>query len=137
MKLLVVDDSPIVVDVLSAILKMSGHGVDGAYDGIEAVNRLQENSYDIVITDARMPGMDGVEVCKFLKSQFPDVYIVGMSGCLRSLKELKDAGAHVCLSKPFNMNEVEEVINNRGHSLSPDSDAASYRSAKEFASASI
>jgi CheY-like chemotaxis protein len=137
MKLLVVDDSPIVVEVLSAILKMSGHGVDEAYDGIEAVNRLQENSYDIVITDARMPGMDGVEVCKFLKSQFPGVYIVGMSGCSRSLKELKDAGAHICLSKPFDMNEVEEVINNRARSSSRDSAAAPYGLGEAVSSASI
>ncbi|HEX7533831.1 MAG TPA: response regulator, partial [Syntrophales bacterium] len=127
----------VVVEVLSAIVKLSGHCVDEAYDGIEAVKRLQDNSYDIVITDARMPGMDGVEVCKFLKSQFPDVYIVGMSGCSHALQELKDAGAHICLSKPFDMNEVEEVIKNRARSVSSDSDATSYRSGKEFASASV
>ncbi len=138
MKLLVVDDSPAVVEVLSAILKMSGHGVDEAYDGIEAVSRLQDNWYDIVITDARMPGMDGVEVCKFLKSEFPGIYIVGMSGCSGALKELKDAGAHICLSKPFDMNEVEEVIKNRVRSLSRDSNAAaSYKSGKAVSSASL
>jgi CheY-like chemotaxis protein len=138
MKLLVVDDSPIVVEVLTSILKLSGHGVDEAYDGIEAVNRLQDNWYDIVITDAQMPGMGGVEVCKFLKSQFPDVYIVGMSGCSRSLKELKDAGAHICLSKPFDMNEVEEVIKSRALSVRPDSNASSfYGSGKAVSSASI
>ncbi len=138
MKLLVVDDSPVVVKVLASILKRSGHGVDEAYDGIDAVNRLQDNWYDIVITDAQMPIMGGVEVCKFLKSQFPGVYIVGMSGCSRALKELKDAGAHICLSKPFDMNEVEEVINNRARSASPDSAAAaSYGSGKAVSSASV
>jgi CheY-like chemotaxis protein len=138
MKLLVVDDSPVVVEVLASILKLSGHGVDEAYDGIEAVTRLQDNWYDVVITDAQMPVMGGVEVCKYLKSQFPGVYIVGMSGCSRSLKELKDAGAHICLSKPFDMNEVEEVIKNWALSVRPDSDASSsYRSGKAVSSASI
>jgi len=92
MKLLVVDDSPVVVEVLASILKLSGHGVDEAYDGIEAVTRLQDNWYDVVITDAQMPVMGGVEVCKYLKSQFPGVYIVGMSGCSRSLKRTQGCG---------------------------------------------
>jgi CheY-like chemotaxis protein len=138
MKLLVVDDSPVVVEILASILKLSGHGVDEAYDGVDAVNRLQDNCYDIVITDAQMPGMGGVEVCKFLKSQFPGVYIVGMSGCSRSLKELKDAGAHICLSKPFDMNQVEEVINNWARSSNPGSLAsASFGSGKAVFLASV
>ncbi|HUH66715.1 MAG TPA: response regulator [Syntrophales bacterium] len=49
MKMLVVDDSPSVVEILSAILTPSGHVVDEAYDGNEAVQRLEETSYDIVI----------------------------------------------------------------------------------------
>ncbi|MGA2330777.1 MAG: response regulator [Syntrophales bacterium] len=138
MKLLVVDDSPVVVEVLAAILKLSGHGVDEAYDGIEAVNRLQDNCYDIVITDAQMPGMGGVEVCKFLKSQFPGVYIVGMSGCSRSLKELRAAGAHICLSKPFHLNELEEAVEDRVRSLRLGSDnARSYTASTETSCAGV
>jgi DNA-binding response OmpR family regulator len=56
--------------------------------------------------------MGGVEVCKFLKAQFPDVYIIGMSGCLLSLIELMDAGADICLFKPFRIERVEEIIEN-------------------------
>jgi CheY-like chemotaxis protein len=138
MKLLVVDDSPEIVEVLSAILTQAGHGVDEACDGIEAVKRLQENWYDVVITDAQMPGMGGVEVCNFLKMQFPDVYIIGISGSFRALKEMKDAGAHICLSKPFHLNELEEAVENRVRSLLPGSDdARSYTSGTETSSASV
>ncbi len=115
MKLLVVDDSPEIVELLSYAVELSGHEADRAYDGIEAVRQLQNNRYDVVITDAEMPGMSGMEVCKLLKSQFPDVYIIGISGAFQALKALKDAGADICLSKPFNIHEVEEIIENIFH----------------------
>jgi CheY-like chemotaxis protein len=113
MKLLVVDDSPDIVEILSSTLELFGHEIDGAYDGTEAVKLLQNNRYEVVITDAKMPIMGGVELCKFIKSQFPGVYIIGISGYLEALKELKDAGADICFSKPFRIEEVEEAIGNR------------------------
>jgi CheY-like chemotaxis protein len=120
MKLLIVDDYAEIVEILSAAMELSGHWVDEAYDGIEAIERLQNDSYDVVIVDAEMPRMGGVEVCKFLKSQFPDVYIIGMSGSFRALKELKKAGADVCLSKPFHIDVVEEIIENLYWTSMPD-----------------
>jgi len=137
MKMLVVDDSPEMVEILSAILTQSGHGVDEAYDGIEAVNRLQENWYDIVITDARMPGMSGIEVCNFLRAQFPDVYIIGISGSSSALNELKDAGAHVCLPKPFQLRELEEAIESRVPSARRDSVAPLSCRSEEISPASL
>ena len=138
MKLLVVDDNRDLVEVLSTILKLSGHGVYEAYDGTEAVERLQENCYDIVITDAQMPVMGGVEVCNFLKAQFPGIYIIGISGSSRALEELKEAGADICLSKPVDVNELEEAVENRVRSLRSDSDASSsYTSANKVSSAGL
>jgi DNA-binding response OmpR family regulator len=113
MKLLIVDDSLEIVDLLFSAMARSGHKVDKAYDGIEALERLKNNSYDVVITDAEMPRMGGVEVCHFLKAHFSAVFVIGISGCFRALKELKDAGADICLSKPFSILAVEEAIENR------------------------
>ncbi|HYA13492.1 MAG TPA: response regulator [Syntrophales bacterium] len=110
MKLLIIDDYWEIVEILSTTMEMSGHEVDKAYDGVEAVNKLQNDSYDVVIVDAEMPRMGGIEVCKFLRLQFPDVYIIGVSGNCRALKELKNAGADICLSKPFHIDVVEEII---------------------------
>ncbi|HVO67608.1 MAG TPA: response regulator [Syntrophales bacterium] len=112
MKLLVVDDSSEIREILSATIELSGHWADEAYDGIEAIERLQNDSYEIVILDAEMPRMGGVDVCKFIKAQFPNVYVIGMSGCLLSLIELMEAGANICLSKPFRLERVEEIIEN-------------------------
>ena len=59
---------------------------------MEAIELLRNNTYDVVITDAEMPRMNGIEVCKFLRAKFPDVYIIGISGSFHALKEFKDAG---------------------------------------------
>ncbi|HUH67250.1 MAG TPA: response regulator [Syntrophales bacterium] len=80
MRILVVDDSPEIVKILSCTMELSGHEVDEAYDGIDAVDRIRDNIYDVVITDAEMPRMRGIEGCRFLKAVFPDVFVIGMSG---------------------------------------------------------
>lgn len=110
MTFLVVDDNPAILDILSSILKLFGHGADEANDGFEAMKRLQNHRYDVVITDAEMPGIDGFALCKFLKSQESGVYIIGMSGSLTALDGLKEAGADICLSKPFSLRSLEEAI---------------------------
>jgi len=110
MRLLVVDDDPTVVNTLSFDLKQSGHEVDEARDGIEAVERLQSNSYDVAIIDAIMPRMNGAEVCKFIKSHFPTTYIIGISGYPESLKKLKNEGADICFTKPFNIDQIRRAI---------------------------
>jgi DNA-binding response OmpR family regulator len=126
MKLLIIDDCSENVEILSTAMELSGHRVDEAYDGIEAIERLQNDSYDVVIVDAEMPRMGGVEVCKFLKSRFLDVYVIGMSGCLLSMIELKDAGADICLSKPFHIELLEEIIENLYHRSLPNFDSATF-----------
>jgi len=113
MKLLIVDDSPEIVEILSSMMELIGHEVSKAYDGTEAVKQLLNNGYEVVITDAKMPIMDGVELCKFIKSKFPGVYIIGISGYGDALKQLKDAGADICFSKPFKIEEVEKAIEKR------------------------
>jgi len=118
MKLLIADDCADIVNILSSFLGLSGHEIDKALNGMEAAELLRNNSYDVVITDAEMPGMDGRELCEFIKSDFSTTYIIGMSGSFRALDELKEAGADICFSKPFHINEIEEAIEN----LLPDYD---------------
>ena len=120
MRLLVVDDDPSVVDFLSFQLKQSGYEVDEAHDGIEAVERFQNNSYDVAIIDAIMPRMNGAEVCKFIKSHFPTTYIIGISGYPDSLKKLKNEGADICFTKPFSIEQIKRAIKNQFHSSLPD-----------------
>ena len=119
MDILVVDDNSSIRYLVSSIMKLFGHGVDEAGDGFEAIQKLQKKPYDVVITDAEMPNVDGAEVCKFVRSETPGIYIIGISGCSSSLNGLKEAGADICLSKPFSMTALKEAIVNRVHSSRP------------------
>lgn len=110
MKLLLVDDCADIVDILASLLGSAGHETDQALNGKDAVKFLQQNSYDVVITDAMMPEMDGFELCKFIKSNFPGMYLIGTSGSFKDLNKLKTAGADVCFSKPFHISDVEKTI---------------------------
>ena len=121
MRLLVVDDDPGIVSILSLSLKEAGYEVDEANDGIEAVELLQNKSYDVAIVDAIMPKMNGAEVCKFIKAHNPSTYIIGISGYHDSLKKLKNEGADICLTKPFNIDQIKRVIKYRFHSSPPHS----------------
>jgi CheY-like chemotaxis protein len=113
MKLLVVDDNPAILHILSSMITHFGHGVDEAGDGLEAIGLLKHCRYDVVVTDADMPRVDGVQLCRFLKSQLPDVHVVGMNGDPFFLKEMEHAGANICLSKPFGLAEFKSAIENR------------------------
>lgn len=110
MKLLIVDDCVDVVNILSSFLKLSGYEIDVAFDGIEAVKLLRSNFYNVVITDAEMPELDGMKLCKFIKSNYSTVYIIGISGSIYGLEGLNDAGADICFSKPFHIDEIKKAI---------------------------
>ena len=113
MNVLVVEGNWGISQVLSSFVKLCGHLVDEASDGREAIRRLQGSRYDIVITDSEIISVDGPELCKFIKSHFRDVYVIGMSGYLSALKDLADAGADICFSKPFDIGLVRKAIDGR------------------------
>ena len=119
MRLLVVDDEPNMVSILSLSLEQSGHEVDWANDGIEAIKMLQNGSYDVAIIDAIMPNMSGSEVCKFIKSQNLSTFIIGISGYPAFLRQLKNEGADICLIKPFSIDQIKKVIKNNLCSAQP------------------
>jgi CheY-like chemotaxis protein len=118
MKLLVVDDNSDILQILSSMISLFGYGFDKACDGLEAIRLLQQGRYDVVVTDADMPRVDGIQLCKFLKAQRPDIHVIGMSGDLSALKEMENAGADICLPKPFGLGEFRSAIENRFHASS-------------------
>jgi CheY-like chemotaxis protein len=113
MKVLVLDVTQEILHILSSYVKLFGHEVYEASDGREAVQKLQFGQFDIVITDAEITSIDGPEICKFIKSHYQNIYVIGMSGYLSALKDLADAGADFCLAKPFCLNELNKAIDCR------------------------
>lgn len=110
---LIVDDSPHVREFLFHLLQADGFEVSTSEDGISALDEAIKNNFDIIITDYRMPYMNGVEVTKHLRMRFPASIIIGVS-----MDNVRDdflrAGADAFLIKPFKYDELRELIKMKG-----------------------
>jgi DNA-binding NtrC family response regulator len=108
-KILVADDDEIARDVISSLLSREGYPVVSAQDGIDAIRLLRMEHINLIITDLRMPGADGIEVLKHTVSSSPDsaVVILTAYGTLDTTLEAIKQGACDYLTKPF---KIEEII---------------------------
>jgi CheY-like chemotaxis protein len=79
-KILLVDDEPNIRFVLSAVLQQAGYTVETAEDGFAALRKIQNARPDLVITDLRMPNMNGFELLSVLRTRFPELATVVISG---------------------------------------------------------
>jgi len=113
MNVLVVESNSGIAQLLSSFLRRCSHVVDEASYGREAIHKLQSSRYDIVITDSEIISVDGAELCKYIKTHVQDIYVIGISGYLSALKDLADAGADVCFSKPFDIDQLRKAIDCR------------------------
>ena len=106
-KILVVDDEPQIRRMMRATLTGSGHQVDEARTGEEALEKFREFLPDLVLLDLNMPGMGGVEACKSIRagSDVP-IIILTVRNTEKEKVEALDAGADDYVSKPFGMQEL-------------------------------
>lgn len=113
-KILVVDDEQSLREVLSIMLKRAGYAVTSVSDGEEAIEHLNKEIFDLVITDLRMPKVDGMEVLKAVKSASPDtvVLVITAFATADSAVEAMKQGAYDYLTKPFQVDEVQLIIRN-------------------------
>ena len=79
-RVLVVDDEPIILETMSAILKGEGFAVRTAEDGFAALVTLRQTPPDVVISDLRMPNMSGFELLSVLRRRFPHIPVIAISG---------------------------------------------------------
>src|SRR5437016_7172406 len=109
--ILVVDDERQITRVLKTALSSRGYSIRTATDGDEALHIMQDWSPDIVITDLRMPNMDGLELCKTIraKSQIP-IIVLSVKGEDQIKVEALDAGADDYVTKPFSMRSEERRV---------------------------
>jgi two-component system, OmpR family, KDP operon response regulator KdpE len=105
--ILVVDDERQITRVLKTALSSRGYGIRTAADGDEALHIMQDWWPDVVITDLRMPNLDGLELCKTIraKSQIP-IIVLSVKGEDQVKVEALDAGADDYVTKPFSMDEL-------------------------------
>jgi NADH:ubiquinone oxidoreductase subunit E len=109
--ILVVDDEQVVLQSCTRILEPEGYKVDALASAGEALAMLNENSYDLVITDIKMPGMDGLEFIRHVRQKAPDMNIVLITGfpSQESLKEALELRIVDYLPKPFSPRVLIEV----------------------------
>lgn len=105
--ILVVDDEPQITRVLKTSLSSQGYGIRTASDGEEALQMLKEWAPDLIVTDLRMPNMDGLELCRRVRteSRVP-IIVLSVKGEETIKVEALDAGADDYVTKPFSMNEL-------------------------------
>jgi two-component system KDP operon response regulator KdpE len=105
--ILVVDDEPQITRVLKTTLSSHGYAARTASDGDEALQIMKEWNPDLIITDLRMPNMDGLDLCRHVrkKSRVP-IIVLSVKGEERIKVEALDAGADDYVTKPFNVNEL-------------------------------
>lgn len=108
-KVLVVDDDPVVGKSFNRVLSGKGYIVVTAEDGYEALQKLQSEHYDMVFTDLRMPGMDGVEVAEKVRARQPWTPVVIVTGYGSGKSEERARAAGVCefLHKPLSPEMIE------------------------------
>ncbi len=110
--ILVVDDEQAVRDVLSEGLNDSGYRCETASDGVEALEKIKRNGYELVVSDIDMPQMDGVQLLKEIKKTRPDVEIIMLTGVVdvdTAVQSIR-MGASDYLTKPFNLAEVRITV---------------------------
>ncbi|HXX82790.1 MAG TPA: response regulator [Casimicrobiaceae bacterium] len=108
-KVLVVDDDPVVGKSFDRVLSPKGYAVITARDGAEALSKLNDEAYDLVFADIRMPGMSGLEVAEKLKASQPWLPVVIVTGYGTEANETRAraAGVRGFLRKPLSPEMIE------------------------------
>src|SRR5438552_13002258 len=110
---LVVDDEERMRALLERLVRRLGHRAEAARDGEDAVARLRERAYDVVITDVRMPGaIDGLTLLREARAADPDVAVVVMTafGSIPDAVAAMRGGAFDYLEKPFELEAMELLL---------------------------
>ena len=139
-KILVVDDDKNIRRTVSMALESLDYYVHTAFDGKDAMLQLTGDKYDMIITDLKMPGMDGMELLQEAIAKYPEIRIVLISahGTVDNAVEAMKLGALDFLQKPFTPKELRNLVHNVLETGSTETESiseykASLKAAKNFA----
>ncbi len=113
-KILVVDDDEILLPMLVETLSTLGYQTQGASNGEEALKKIEGVEFDLVITDIRMPQMDGISFLRTLKEKKPKLPVIMITGFSLAYTQQRatQEGADGYLVKPFKIEKIEELVKN-------------------------
>lgn len=123
-RVLVVDDEINTLKVVSAILRKAGFAVGTATTGEDALHKFSESQYDLVLTDCKMPNMDGEELLGKLKSMSPSTPVILMTGfgTIENAVDSMKTGAYSYLTKPLNVDALVSLANEAIRSVDADAE---------------
>jgi len=110
--ILVVDDDPLMRDFLCEALKRKGYSEEGVEDGRTALDKIRRKRYDLIITDLKMPNMDGMKVLEGAKRIAPDIDVVVITayGTIPNAVKAMKKGAYDYITKPVSVDQIELVV---------------------------
>ncbi|WP_291328101.1 response regulator [Desulfovibrio sp. UCD-KL4C] len=110
--ILILDDEPIVSKRLQPALEKKGYEVESFYDSSVALKRVHERNFDIVVSDLKMDGIDGMQFLTIVKELSPATEVIIITGfaTMETAKESMRKGIFDFLAKPFKLGEIQEVI---------------------------
>lgn len=112
MKILIVEDEKILNNTINKSLKDAGYEVESAFDGFDAMEMIEIESYDLIVLDLNLPNMDGMEILKNLRKKDVEtkVLILSARSQIQDKVEGLDAGANDFLQKPFHLDELKARV---------------------------
>jgi two-component system response regulator PilR (NtrC family) len=110
--ILIIEDEKSMREVLRILLEEEGYEVSSAADGIEGIECIKNNIFDLIITDIKMPGADGFEVLRTVKDVAPDTVVIMVTafGTTESAIEAMKNGAYDYVHKPFKIDEIRLIV---------------------------
>jgi len=106
---LIVDDNKTSTDTLCALVERRGHTAHAAYDGQQALTVLEAEPIDVLVTDLKMPRMDGMQLLRRVRDRWPDVVVIVVTahGSVEAAVEAMKIGAFDFVTKPLDNNELQ------------------------------
>jgi CheY-like chemotaxis protein len=111
-KILIVDDNPNMSSLLAEMLEVFNYESTRAGDGLEAIDKIEQDEFSLVITDLRMPKMSGLDLLQKIKERRPNMPVVVISGYALDDEgnDLLNSLADGFLNKPFKMSDIEQLL---------------------------
>lgn len=117
MKILLVEDDPLLREELQrGLTEIGGYSVEAASNGLEAIQKIEVDVFDLVLTDVKMPGMDGFELLRIIKSTRPEAGVILITGygSIETAVEAMKIGADDYITKPVNFRDLLLHISKAG-----------------------
>ncbi|OGL47075.1 MAG: histidine kinase [Candidatus Schekmanbacteria bacterium RBG_16_38_10] len=112
LRLMVIDDEPIVGKRLKQLLEKTGYIVEAFTESSTAVEELEKTHFDIIVTDLKMDGIDGMKILEIARKKNPDTKVIIITGFskMETAAEAFNKGAFDFIVKPFKIEELKQVI---------------------------